>query len=147
MKSDTADLQEASAFSVTMAVGSYETAKLAPETEGCYTIHPSFSEPISIYEAAVRYMEEGVPLLVIGGRDYGAGSSRDWAAKGTRLLGIRAVLAESFERIHRSNLIGMGIRDDRINTVSYGKEFPFDPRSNPEAWERNRRAHFVITNR
>ena len=82
---------------------------LAPETEGGYTIHPSFSEPISIYEAAVRYMEEGVPLLVIGGRDYGAGSSRDWAAKGTRLLGIRAVLAESFERIHRSNLIGMGV--------------------------------------
>jgi len=62
-----------------------------------------------IYDASVKYREEGVPLLVIAGKEYGSGSSRDWAAKGTRLLGIRAVLAESFERIHRSNLVGMGV--------------------------------------
>jgi aconitate hydratase len=82
---------------------------LAPGTEGGYTLHPSSSEPISIYDAAMKYREEGDPLLVIAGKGYGAGSSRDWAAKGTRLLGVEAVLAESFERIHRSNLIGMGV--------------------------------------
>jgi len=82
---------------------------LAPGTEGGYTIHPSSSEPISIYDAAMKYREEGVPLLVIAGKEYGSGSSRDWAAKGSRLLGVEAVLAESFERIHRSNLIGMGV--------------------------------------
>ncbi|HRR55917.1 MAG TPA: aconitate hydratase, partial [Acidobacteriota bacterium] len=65
--------------------------------------------PISIYDAAVRYREQGIPLLVIAGKEYGSGSSRDWAAKGTALLGVRVVLAESFERIHRSNLIGMGV--------------------------------------
>jgi aconitate hydratase len=62
-----------------------------------------------IYDASVKYREEGVPLVVIAGKEYGSGSSRDWAAKGTRLLGIRAVLAESYERIHRSNLVGMGV--------------------------------------
>ena len=62
-----------------------------------------------IYEAALDYMEEGTPLVVLAGKEYGSGSSRDWAAKGTRLLGVRAVLAQSFERIHRSNLIGMGV--------------------------------------
>ncbi len=82
---------------------------LAPGTEGGYTLHPSSSEPISIYDAAMKYREEGDPLLVIAGKEYGSGSSRDWAAKGTRLLGVEAVLAESFERIHRSNLIGMGV--------------------------------------
>ncbi|MEJ0069028.1 MAG: hypothetical protein WDO24_10190 [Pseudomonadota bacterium] len=64
---------------------------------------------MTIYEAAMRYAREGVPLIVVAGADYGAGSSRDWAAKGTRLLGVRAVIAEGFERIHRSNLIGMGV--------------------------------------
>ena len=64
---------------------------------------------MSIYEAALKYMEEGTPLVVLAGTEYGSGSSRDWAAKGTRLLGVRAVLAQSFERIHRSNLIGMGV--------------------------------------
>src|SRR4030067_863214 len=64
---------------------------------------------MSIYDAAMRYGEEGVPLLVIAGKEYGSGSSRDWAAKGPKLLGVQAVLAESFERIHRSNLVGMGI--------------------------------------
>ena len=64
---------------------------------------------MSIFDAAMRYGAEGVPLVVLGGREYGSGSSRDWAAKGTQLLGVRAVIAESFERIHRSNLVGMGV--------------------------------------
>jgi len=66
-------------------------------------------EQMSIYDAAMRYIEEGIPLVVLAGKEYGSGSSRDWAAKGTRLLGVRAVIAESFERIHRSNLVGMGV--------------------------------------
>jgi aconitate hydratase len=64
---------------------------------------------MSIYDAAIRYIEEDVPLVVLGGKEYGSGSSRDWAAKGTKLLGVRAVIVESFERIHRSNLVGMGV--------------------------------------
>ena len=83
--------------------------QLAPSTEGSWTIHLPDGEKMFIYDAAVKYREEGVPLLVIAGKEYGSGSSRDWAAKGTRLLGIRAVLAESYERIHRSNLVGMGV--------------------------------------
>jgi aconitate hydratase len=66
-------------------------------------------EQMSIYDAAMRYLEEDTPLVVLAGKEYGSGSSRDWAAKGTRLLGVRAVIAESFERIHRSNLVGMGV--------------------------------------
>ncbi|HEV7255022.1 MAG TPA: aconitate hydratase AcnA [Mesorhizobium sp.] len=77
--------------------------------EGGYTIHQPSGEEMAIYEAAMRYREEGVPLVVFAGIEYGNGSSRDWAAKGTRLLGVRAVIAQSFERIHRSNLVGMGI--------------------------------------
>jgi aconitate hydratase len=83
--------------------------QLAPGTEGGVTVHLPDGEPMSIYDAAVRYREEKVALVVLAGKDYGSGSSRDWAAKGTALLGVRAVLAESFERIHRSNLIGMGV--------------------------------------
>jgi aconitate hydratase len=83
--------------------------QLAGGTEGGVTVHLPDGEPMSIYDAAVRYRDEGVPLIVLAGKDYGSGSSRDWAAKGTALLGVRAVLAESFERIHRSNLIGMGV--------------------------------------
>jgi len=78
-------------------------------TEGGLTIHYPSGEQMSIYDAAMRYKAEGVPLVVFAGREYGTGSSRDWAAKGTRLLGIRAVVARSFERIHRSNLVGMGV--------------------------------------
>jgi aconitate hydratase len=77
--------------------------------EGGFTRHLPDGEVMAIYDAAMRYAQEEVPLVVLGGRDYGAGSSRDWAAKGTRLLGVRAVIAESFERIHRSNLVGMGL--------------------------------------
>jgi aconitate hydratase A / 2-methylisocitrate dehydratase len=82
---------------------------LAPGTEGGVTRHQPSGEQMSIFDASVRYAAEGVPLLVIAGKEYGTGSSRDWAAKGPMLLGIRAVLAESYERIHRSNLVGMGI--------------------------------------
>ncbi|SFB48964.1 aconitate hydratase AcnA [Azotobacter beijerinckii] len=77
--------------------------------EGGNTLHRPSGEKLSIYDAAMRYQAEGVPLVVIAGQEYGTGSSRDWAAKGTRLLGVKAVIAESFERIHRSNLIGMGV--------------------------------------
>jgi aconitate hydratase len=83
--------------------------RLAPDTEGPWTVHLPDDEQMTVYDAAMRYKEEGVPLLVLAGKEYGSGSSRDWAAKGTSLLGIRAVLAESFERIHRSNLVGMGV--------------------------------------
>jgi aconitate hydratase A / 2-methylisocitrate dehydratase len=82
---------------------------LADGKEGPYTRHLPDGDEAFIYDAAMRYRDEGVPLLVIAGREYGSGSSRDWAAKGTTLLGIRAVIAESFERIHRSNLVGMGV--------------------------------------
>ncbi len=83
--------------------------QLAPGTEGGVTVKLPSGEQMSIYEASRQYLEEGTPLLVLGGKEYGSGSSRDWAAKGTALLGVRAVLVESFERIHRSNLIGMGV--------------------------------------
>ncbi len=83
--------------------------QLAPGTEGGWTRHLPSDEEMSIYDAAMRYQGEGVPLVVIAGKEYGTGSSRDWAAKGTRLLGVRAVIAESYERIHRSNLVGMGV--------------------------------------
>ena len=83
--------------------------ELAPGTEGPWTTHLPSGERATIYEAALRYRDEGVPLLVIAGKEYGSGSSRDWAAKGPALLGIRAAIAESFERIHRSNLVGMGV--------------------------------------
>ncbi len=82
---------------------------LAPGTEGGWTIHQPTGEKMPIYDAAIKYRDERVPLIVIAGKEYGSGSSRDWAAKGTNLLGVRAVLAESFERIHRSNLVGMGV--------------------------------------
>jgi len=83
--------------------------RLAPGTEGGVTVHLPEGEQMTIYDAAMRYAGEGVPLVVLAGKEYGSGSSRDWAAKGSLLLGVRAVLAESFERIHRSNLIGMGV--------------------------------------
>ena len=83
--------------------------QLVPGVEGGVTIHLPSGEQTSIYDAAMRYKSEGTPLVILAGREYGTGSSRDWAAKGTLLLGVRAVIAESFERIHRSNLIGMGV--------------------------------------
>ena len=83
--------------------------QLAPGTEGGWTRHQPSGEQMSIYDASLKYMQEGTPLIVIAGSEYGTGSSRDWAAKGTLLLGVKAVIAKSFERIHRSNLIGMGV--------------------------------------
>jgi aconitate hydratase len=85
--------------------------QLAPGTEGGVTLYleNGSTDEMSIYDAAMRYIERGTPLVVLAGREYGSGSSRDWAAKGTRLLGVRAVIAQSFERIHRSNLVGMGV--------------------------------------
>ena len=83
--------------------------RAAPGTEGGWTIHQPSGERMAIYDAAMRYKDEGVPLVVLGGSEYGTGSSRDWAAKGTLLLGVAAVIARSFERIHRSNLVGMGV--------------------------------------
>ncbi len=82
---------------------------LIPGTEGGVTLHLPTGQSMTIYDAAMRYQDEGVPLLVLAGREYGTGSSRDWAAKGAYLLGVRAVIAESYERIHRSNLVGMGV--------------------------------------
>jgi aconitate hydratase len=82
---------------------------LAPGTEGGVTRHLPDGQQMQIYDAAMQYAKEGVPLLVVAGKEYGTGSSRDWAAKGTRLLGVRAVIADSYERIHRSNLVGMGV--------------------------------------
>ncbi len=82
---------------------------MAPGTEGGWTVHKPTGETMTIYDAAMRYIDEGTPLVVVGGREYGSGSSRDWAAKGTQLLGVRAVIARSYERIHRSNLVGMGV--------------------------------------
>jgi aconitate hydratase len=83
--------------------------QLAPGTEGGWTLHLPDGEQTSIYDASVKYQADGVPLMIIAGKEYGSGSSRDWAAKGVLLLGVRAVIAESFERIHRTNLVGMGV--------------------------------------
>ncbi len=83
--------------------------KMVPNLEGGFTRHLPDDAEMTIFEASERYIAEGVPLVIIAGREYGSGSSRDWAAKGPRLLGVHAVIAESYERIHRSNLVGMGI--------------------------------------
>jgi aconitate hydratase len=103
--------------------------QLAPGTEGGWTRHQPSGEQMSIYDAALRYQNEGTPLIVIAGTEYGTGSSRDWAAKGTMLLGVQAVIATSYERIHRSNLIGMGVLplqfadgDDAASLGLTGKE-------------------------
>jgi aconitate hydratase len=82
---------------------------MVPGVEGGMTRHLPSGEVMPIYDAAMRYQKEGVPLVIVAGKEYGTGSSRDWAAKGTLLLGVRAVITESFERIHRSNLVGMGV--------------------------------------
>src|SRR5205823_12952850 len=82
---------------------------LAPGQEGDWTAHQPDGQLMRIYDAAMRYQEEGVPLVVLAGREYGTGSSHDWADKGPQVLGVRAVIAQSYERIHRSNLVGMGI--------------------------------------
>jgi aconitate hydratase len=82
---------------------------MVPGSEGTWTVHVPSGEEMTVYDASVRYLAEGTPLIVIGGKEYGSGSSRDWAAKGPNLLGVRAVIAETYERIHRSNLLMMGV--------------------------------------
>jgi aconitate hydratase len=99
---------------------------MVPGSEGGVTKHQPSGEQMDIYDAAARYREEGTPLVVIGGKEYGTGSSRDWAAKGTRLLGVRAVVCESFERIHRSNLIGMGVLPLQFHEGSSGASLGLD---------------------
>jgi len=97
---------------------------MVPGVEGGVTVHQPTGERMSIYDAAMLYQQESVPLMVIAGQEYGTGSSRDWAAKGTRLLGVKAVIAQSFERIHRSNLVGMGVLPcqfkDEVNAATLG---------------------------
>jgi len=83
--------------------------KLVPHIEGGYTIHIPTNKEMPIFDAAMEYKKDSIPTIIIAGKEYGSGSSRDWAAKGPKLQGVRAVLTESFERIHRSNLVGMGI--------------------------------------
>ena len=100
--------------------------ELVPGVEGGYTLHQPSGERLSIYDAAMRYAEDAVPLVVVAGREYGTGSSRDWAAKGTALLGIKAVIAESFERIHRSNLIGMGVLPLQFEPGTTRRSIGFD---------------------
>src|SRR5712672_872113 len=108
--------------------------QLAPGTEGGWTVYIPSGEKMTIYDASMKYQKAGVPLLVLGGKEYGSGSSRDWAAKGTLLLGVRAVIAESYERIHRSNLIGMGVlplqyrRGESAATLGLTGEETFDIR-------------------
>lgn len=117
--------------------------QLAPGTEGGWTTHQPSGQQMSIYDAAMMYKQDQVPLIVLAGKEYGTGSSRDWAAKGTVLLGVKAVIAESFERIHRSNLIGMGVLPlqfhDGQNAASLGlsgKEvFSIEGLDNAEAAE------------
>src|SRR5205085_10089471 len=96
-----------------MARGAFANVRIknlmVPGIEGGVTVHQPSGEQMGIYDASARYRGEGTPLVVFGGEEYGTGSSRDWAAKGTQLLGVKAVIARSFERIHRSNLVGMGV--------------------------------------
>ena len=115
--------------------------QLAPGTEGGFTRHLPSNEVMSIFDASVKYIDAGVPLFVIAGKEYGSGSSRDWAAKGPKLLGVRAVIAESYERIHRSNLVGMGIlplqfkSGDSASVLSLTGEEIFDVVGLPELLE------------
>ena len=102
--------------------------RLLPGTEGGVTIHLPSGEEMSLYDAAMRYQDEGTPLVVLGGRQYGTGSSRDWAAKGVYLQGIRAVIAESYERIHRSNLVGMGVLPLQFRPGEGAEELGLDGR-------------------
>jgi aconitate hydratase len=100
--------------------------EMTPEKQGGWTIHEPSKELLTIYEAHNRYAQENRPLIVVAGKEYGTGSSRDWAAKGPYLLGVRVILAESFERIHRSNLIGMGILPLQFQPGEDRKTFGLD---------------------
>jgi aconitate hydratase len=106
--------------------------QLAPGTEGGFTTYLPTGEVTTIFDASTRYQAAGTPLILIAGKEYGSGSSRDWAAKGPKLLGIKAVIAESYERIHRSNLVGMGIlplqfhREENAETIGLTGHETFD---------------------
>src|SRR5437867_4721423 len=99
---------------------------MVPGVEGGVTKHQPDGETMPIYDAAMRYQQEGVPLVIFAGHEYGTGSSRDWAAKGTSLLGVRAVVAQSFERIHRSNLVGMGVLPLQFKEGTSGQSLGLD---------------------
>lgn len=105
---------------------------MLPGSEGGITLHQPDGQQMSIYDAAMRYISDGVSTVVFGGEEYGTGSSRDWAAKGTQLLGVKAVIAKSFERIHRSNLVGMGLlplqfkENDSVETLGIRGDEQFD---------------------
>jgi len=99
---------------------------MVPGVEGGVTIYQPHGEQMSIYDASIKYQAAGIPLVVIAGQEYGTGSSRDWAAKGTRLLGVKAVIAQSFERIHRSNLVGMGVLPCQFKEGTSAKSLRLD---------------------
>ena len=113
-----------------MVRGAFSNTRLRnlmiPGSEGSVTRHYPSGEEMPIYEASLRYRREGVPLIVLAGEEYGTGSARDWAAKGTRLLNVRAVVASSFERIHRSNLIGMGVLPCQLPAGETAESLGFD---------------------
>ncbi len=123
--------------------------RLVPEVEGGFTRYLPSSEILSIYDAAERYRKDGAPLIVLAGKEYGSGSSRDWAAKGPFLQGVKAVIAESYERIHRSNLIGMGIlplqfrSGDSIDSLELTGEEVFDIEGVAEALGQGGEGHPV----
>jgi aconitate hydratase len=113
--------------------------RLAPGTEGGFTRHLPDGETMTIFDASEKYKADGIPLVILAGKEYGSGSSRDWAAKGPRLLGVRVVIAESYERIHRSNLIGMGVlplqfkAGDNVESLGLTGEEIFDLHGLPDA--------------
>jgi aconitate hydratase len=121
------------------------------DKEGGFTRHHPDGEETTIYEAAMQYADDGVPLVVLAGKEYGSGSSRDWAAKGTALLGVRAVIAESFERIHRSNLIGMGViplqfpDGEGVESLGLSGEEAFDVEGLEEAMDAERAEDRTVT--
>ena len=106
--------------------------EMVPGIEGGVSRHMPSGEQMSVYDAAMKYIDDGVPLVIIGGKEYGTGSSRDWAAKGTRLLGVKAVIVESFERIHRSNLVGMGVLPLQFKAGAARKSLRLD---GSETWD------------
>ena len=110
--------------------------QMVPGVEGGVTKHQPSGEQIPIYNAAMRYQQDGVPLVIFAGKEYGTGSSRDWAAKGTRLLGVRAVIVETFERIHRSNLVGMGVLPLQFTGGQSWKSLGLTGAELPQWWTR-----------
>ena len=119
--------------------------------EGGITLHQPSGEQMAIYDAAMRYIKDGVPTMIFGGEEYGTGSSRDWAAKGTQLLGVKAVICKSFERIHRSNLVGMGVLplqflgNDSVDSLGIKGDETFDLKGLEGEIKPQQQATLVIT--